>query len=70
MSTSSHLPVSTPELHQLIQQALLELKRSRDCKYAAGIARSERRMNALLDQLAKRLPVETNRHETSLRVTS
>lgn len=70
ISTGRHLPVSTTELHQLIQQALLDLKHARDINYAAGAARSERRLNALLDQLAKRSPVNIARHETSVRTAS
>lgn len=70
ISTGRHLPVSTTELHQLIQQALLDLKHARDINYAAGVAQSERRLNALLDQLTTRNPVKTAQRETSVRTAS
>lgn len=54
-TTSTMTPIATRELHRLIEHALRELKRARFANDRTGTARSERRMNALLDQLAKRL---------------
>ncbi|MBA0127471.1 hypothetical protein H0B56_18145 [Haloechinothrix sp. YIM 98757] len=54
MSTTRHLPVSTPHLHRLIQRARHDLRCARSVNDTAGTARAERRMNALLDQLSKR----------------
>lgn len=54
-TTTVTTPISMRELHGLIEYALHELKRARFVNDRTGIARSERRMNALLDQLAKRL---------------
>lgn len=53
--TTTMTPIATRELHGLIEHALRELKWARFANDGIGIARSERRMNALLDQLAKRL---------------
>lgn len=69
MSTTRHLPVSTVELHQLIRHALSDLRHARSVDNAASIDRAERRMNAMLDQLAKRT-FETSKHETALRAAS
>lgn len=55
-TTKAMTPIATRELHGLITHALRELKRARFANDRTGIARSERRMNALLDQLAKHLP--------------
>lgn len=52
---TSMTPMSTLELSQLIEHALRDLKRARDANDRPVIASSERRMNAMLDQLAKRL---------------
>lgn len=52
---TSTTPMSTLELSQIIEHALRDLKRARDANDRTAIARSERRMNAMLDQLAKRL---------------
>jgi len=70
MSFTHHLPVSNVELHQLIREARLDLIRARSIDNAAGVARSERRMNALLDQLAKRIGTGSNERETPLRAVS
>lgn len=56
MNATTHASMSTRRLQQLIQYALRELQQARAVDDADGIARSERRMNALLDQLGKRLP--------------
>lgn len=55
-ATSTMTPIATHELHRLIEHALSDLKRARFANDRIGIARSNRRMNAMLDQLAKRLP--------------
>lgn len=47
-------PISTHVLHRLIEHALRELNRARFANDRTGIERSERRMNAMLDQFAKR----------------
>lgn len=60
-TTTRHLPVSTVELQQLIHRALSDLKHARSVDNAAGTAQAERRMNALLDQLAKRMTEAANR---------
>jgi hypothetical protein len=54
-TTTTMTPISTHELHRHIEHALRDLKQARDANDRSGIGRSERRMNALLDQLAKRL---------------
>lgn len=54
-TTTTMTPIAMRELHGLIQHALGELKRARFVNDRTGIVRSERRMNAMLDQLAKRL---------------
>lgn len=48
-------PIATRDLHRLIEHALYELRQARFVNDRTGIVRSERRVNALLDQLAKRL---------------
>lgn len=53
--TTTMTPISTRDLHRLIEHALRDLKRARFANDRSGIERSERRMNAMLDQLAKRL---------------
>lgn len=52
---TSMTPMSTLELSQLIEHALRALKRACDANDRPVIASSERRMNAMLDRLAKRL---------------
>lgn len=54
-TTTTMTPIATPDLHGLIEHALRDLKRARFSNDGTGIVCSERRMNALLDQLAKRL---------------
>lgn len=44
-----------PTMHQMIQASLLELRQARTLEDADRMARAERRMNALLDQLAQRV---------------
>lgn len=61
MNTTTRMtPVSTYELHRHIQHALRDLKRARFANNQSAIDRSERRMNTMLDQLAKRLPTNYN----------
>jgi len=69
MSTTRHLPISTVELNQLIRRALSDLQHARSVDNATSTARAERRMNALLDQLAKRM-TETGDRRTPLRAAS
>lgn len=69
MSTTHHLPISNVELRQLIHRALSDLRHAPSLDNAAGTARAERRMNALLDQLAKRM-AETSNRGTPLRAAS
>lgn len=58
-TTSRILSISPAHLHGLIEQALVDLRQARRVGDASGAARCERRMNALLDQLAKHLkPIE------------
>lgn len=64
-TTTTMTPIATHELHELIEHALRDLKRARFANDRTGIVRSERRMNALLDQLAKRLP--SNRGDAARR---
>lgn len=44
-------------MYPLIKHALGELRLARAANDASGTARTERRLNALLDQLAKRRPI-------------
>lgn len=55
MNTTPQLPISPAHLHRLIEQALIDLREARRFGDEPGAARFERRMNALLDQLAKHL---------------
>lgn len=48
------LPIATERLQMLASQAWLDLKQARSDCNITGMIRAERRMNALLDQLAKR----------------
>ena len=54
-TTTRSLPISPPHLHGLIDQALIDLRQARSVDDASRAAQCERRMNALLDQLAKHL---------------
>lgn len=62
MNTTTHTSMSTRRIQQLAQYALTELRQARAVDDGDGIARTERRMNALLDQLAKRLPRQCSEH--------
>jgi hypothetical protein len=54
MSTAHQLsPVSTARLENLVRHALCELKQARQIGDTAHAASCERRMNAMLEQLAK-----------------
>lgn len=53
MSTRT-LPVSSGELQKLVRHAWLDLQRARAGDDRNGMLRAERRMNAMLDMLAKR----------------
>lgn len=66
MRPARDLPVPATDLHQLIQQALMDLKSARRAGNATGTARAERRMNALLDQLAKMESPEPGRIRTGM----
>lgn len=56
MSTADQLsPIPRPCLEDLVQHALRELRQARQLGDTAQATRSERRMNAMLDQLAKRV---------------
>lgn len=55
MSTTRSRASLIPELHRLIQRALFDLKRARSVGDSLSAERAERRMNAMLDQLTKRL---------------
>jgi hypothetical protein len=52
MSFTRDFPV--PTLHRMIEQALEDLKQARNLDDTNRMTRAELRMNALLDQLARR----------------
>lgn len=52
MSFTRDFPV--PTLHRMIEQALQDLKQARNLEDTNRMTRAEVRMNALLDQLARR----------------
>lgn len=52
--TTRTLPVSSGELQKLVRHAWLDLQRARAGDDRNGMLRAERRMNAMLDMLAKR----------------
>lgn len=50
--------ISRTGLHPAILNALMELNRAREARDPAGIARNERRVNALFDNLADRVSTD------------
>lgn len=54
MNSTRGLPVPAADLQRLVRQAWLDLKQARRDNAMDRILRSERRMNALLDQLYTR----------------
>lgn len=53
ITTHQLSPISAARLENLVQHALRELRQARHTGDTAQAARCERRMNAMLDQLAK-----------------
>lgn len=54
ITTHQPSPISAARLENLVQHALRELRQARRIGDTAQATRCERRMNAMLDQLAKR----------------
>lgn len=54
MNGTRTLPMATEQIQRLTRHAWLDLKQARVDDDLNGMLRAERRMNALLDQLAKR----------------
>lgn len=57
ITTHQLSPISAARLENLVQHALRELRHARRIGDTAQASRCERRMNAMLDQLAKRSSV-------------
>lgn len=59
MKIAPHPRISAADLHALMEQALRDLRRARRFGDSARAAQCERRMNAMIDQFAKRIRTGT-----------